>query len=78
MDLDTVILSGVSQTEEYRCHMILFKCGIFKKGTNELIYRIKLVSQMYGKKLWLIMGEGVVGINWEIGIDIYTPRHVNR
>ena len=77
MDLDTVILSGVSQTEEYRCHMILLKCGIFKKGTNELIYRIKLVSQMYGKKLWLPRGEGVGGDklgNWDRHIHTTTCK----
>ena len=66
MDLDTVILSGVSQTEEYRYHMILLKCGIKKKGTNELIYRIKLESQMYGKKLWLPRGEGLGRDKWGI------------
>ena len=77
MDLDTVILSGVSQTEEYRCHMILLKCGIFKNGTNELIYRIKLLSQMYGKNLWLPRGEWVgwdkLG-NWDRHIHTTTCK----
>ena len=38
MDLEMVILSEVSQTEDKYC-MILLICGIFKNGTNELIYK---------------------------------------
>ena len=37
MDLEIVIMSEVSQTEKDKYHMILLICGIFKKGTNELI-----------------------------------------
>ena len=39
MDLEIVILSEVSQTEEDKYHMISRICGILKKGTNELIYK---------------------------------------
>ena len=35
MDLETVILSEVSQTQEEKYYMILLICGILKKGTNE-------------------------------------------
>ena len=34
MDLEIVILSEVSQTEKYKCHMILLICGILKKWFN--------------------------------------------
>ena len=44
MDLKTVILSEVSQTEKDKYHMILLICGIYKKGMNGLIYKIE--SQM--------------------------------
>ena len=42
-----------------------------KKGTNELIYKTDVESQMYKTNLWL-PGDGVGGINREIGTDIYT------
>ena len=32
MDLEIIILSGVSQTEKDKYHMISLICGIFKKG----------------------------------------------
>ena len=43
MDLEIVILSEVSQ-RKYR--MISLICGIFKNGTNELIYKTEIKSQM--------------------------------
>ena len=46
MDLEIVILSEVSQTEKDKYHMILLICGIHKKGTNELIYKTEIESQM--------------------------------
>ena len=39
MDLEIVILSEVSQTEKDKYHMISLISGIYKKGTNELIYK---------------------------------------
>ena len=46
MDLETVILSEVSQTEKDKYYMILLTRGILKNGTNELIYKTELESQM--------------------------------
>ena len=46
MDLEIVILSEVSQTEKDKYHMISLICGIYKKGTNELIYKTEIESQM--------------------------------
>ena len=46
MALEIVILSEVSQTEKDKYHMISLKCRILKKGTNELIYKTKIESQM--------------------------------
>ena len=45
MDLEIVILSEVSQTEKDK-YMILLICRILKKGTNELIYKTEVESQM--------------------------------
>ena len=47
MDLETIIPSEVSQTENDKYHKISLICGIFKKnGTNELIYKTETESQM--------------------------------
>ena len=45
MDLEIIILSEVSQTEKDSYHMISLICGIFKKDTNELIYKTEIDSQ---------------------------------
>ena len=45
MDLETVILSDVSQPEKDK-YMISLICGIKKNGTNELIYKTEIESQM--------------------------------
>ena len=41
-----------------------------KNGTNELIYKTEIDSQLQKTNLWLPDGKGC-GINWEIGVDIY-------
>ena len=46
-----------------------------KKGTNELVYKTGVQSRMQKTNLWLA-GVRVVGINWEIGIDIYTLLYI--
>ena len=46
LDLEIAILSEVSQTEKDKYHMISFICGIYKKGTNEPIYKTEIESQM--------------------------------
>ena len=39
MDLEIVTLSEENQTEKDKCHMILLRFRIFKKDTNEPIYK---------------------------------------
>ena len=46
MDLELVILSEESQTEKDKYHMVSLLRGIFKNGTNELLYKTELESQM--------------------------------
>ena len=43
-----------------------------KNGINDPIYKKEIESQIYKKKLMVTTGEKGEGINWEIGIDIYT------
>ena len=45
MDLEIAIPSEVSQTEKDKYHLVSFTCEIFKKGTNELIYKTELQMQ---------------------------------
>ena len=44
-DLEIVILSKVSQTDKDK-YMRSLICGILKNGTNELIYKTEIESQM--------------------------------
>ena len=46
MGLEIVVLSEVSQTEKDKYHMISPTCGVFKKGTNELICKTEIEVQM--------------------------------
>ena len=75
VDPEIVILSEVSQTEKDKYHMISLICGIFKKGTNELIYKTKRVTHVK-INLWLPGDKGGGRINWKIGIDTYTLLYI--
>ena len=46
LDLETVILSEVSQTEKDKYHMISFVGRIWRNDTNELVYKTEIESQM--------------------------------
>ena len=46
MGLQIFILGKVSQTEKDKYHMLSLICGIEKQGTNELIYKTEIESQM--------------------------------
>ena len=80
MDLAIVILSEISQTETEKYHMTSLICGILKNGTNELIYKTEIESQMQKTNLWLPRGESRDGgeINWETGIDKYTLLYIKQ
>ena len=45
MDLETVILSEVCQTEKDK-YMLSLVCGILKNGTNELAYKTEIESPL--------------------------------
>ena len=46
------------------------------RGTNELIYKTEIELQMQKTRLWSPGGKGE--INWETGIDIYTPLYIKQ
>ena len=58
MDLEIIILSEVSQTEEDKYRIISPLCGIYKKGTNELICKTEIYSQMQKTHIWLPGSDG--------------------
>ena len=41
-----------------------------ENGTDELVFKAVIETQMQRTNVWTPMGEK--GRNWEIGIDIYT------
>ena len=46
IDLEIIILSEISQTQKDIYHMILLIFGVYKKSTNELIYKTEIELQM--------------------------------
>ena len=46
MDLEIVIQSRVSQKEKNKCCVISRLCGIQKNGTDELVCKAEIESQM--------------------------------
>ena len=47
-------------------------CGIQKNGIDHLIGKAEIETQTQKTNVWTPREEGGVGMNWEIGIDIYT------
>ena len=78
MDLETVIQSEVSQKEKNKYRILMHICGTWKNGTDEPVCRAEIETQMQRTNVWTPSGEngggvgGGGGMNWEIGIDMYT------
>ena len=77
MDLETVLLSEVSQKEKNKCRILTHICGIQKNGADDPVCKAEIEIQMQRTNIWTRRGEssgggGGSGMNWEIGIDIYT------
>ena len=77
MDLEIIILSEVKQIEKDKYHDMIYMQNL-KTDANELIYRTEIESQMQKINFWLPGGKGGGGINWEIGIDIYTLLYIKQ
>ena len=52
-----LVMSEVSQTKKDKYHIIFLVCGFEEKGTNELIYKTEIESQMHKTNLWLPGGK---------------------
>ena len=52
MDLECVIQSQASQKEKNKFHIISLVCGIWKNGTDELICKAEIESQIQRTNLW--------------------------
>ena len=53
MDLETVIQSEVSQKEKDKYHIISLTYGIQKNGTDELILKTEIESQMQRTNMYI-------------------------
>ena len=53
-------------------------CGIQKNGINELNGKAEIKIQRQRTNLWIPGREQKDGMNWEIGINIYTLLYVNN
>ena len=77
MDLETVIQSEVSQKAKKIYCILTHRCGTKKNGTDETVCRAEIETQMQRTNVCTPRGESGGGggsvMNWEIGIDIYTP-----
>ena len=72
MDLETVIQSEVSQKEKNKYCILTHICGIQRNHTDEPVCKAEIETQMQRTNLWTPREESGGGMNWEIGIDIYT------
>ena len=72
MDLESVIQSEVSQKEKNKYRILMHICGIQKNGTDEPICKAEIETQTQRTHVWTPRGERGGGMNWEIGIDVYT------
>ena len=73
-DLEIIILCEVRQKNKYIISLI---CGNWKKNdTNELIYKIKTVSQTEETNLWLPKGIGGAGGEIGVWINIYKLLYI--
>ena len=61
MDLETVLQSEVSQKEKNKYHILMHICGIQKNGTDELICKAEIETQMQRTNVWTKKGEGSLG-----------------
>ena len=73
MDLETVIYSEVSQKQKNRYHILTHLCGTQNYGRDDLVCREAIETQMSRTNVWIQRRAGEGGMNWEIGIDLYTP-----
>ena len=72
MDLKTIMLNEVSQTENEKHPMISLICRSQKKNddTNELIYKTETLIDLENKPPLLRQEGSREGIHWDLGTDM--------
>ena len=78
MDLETVIQSEVSQKEKNKERILMHICRIQKNGTDETVCKAEIDTQTQRTNVWTPSGERGGGMDWEIGIDIYTLTNMYK
>ena len=76
MDLASVIQSEVSQKEKNKYGMLTHIYGCKKKMVQMKLLTKQKYSHRCRKQTYGYKGGRRGGINWEIGIDIYTLLYV--
>ena len=72
IDLETVIQSKICHKEESKCHIMSLIYGILKKNdTDEFTCKAEIETQMQRTNMDTKWGRRQ-GMNWVIGINIYT------
>ena len=49
-----------------------------ESGTDEPVCKAEIKTQMQRTNIWTPRGERGCGVNWEIGIDIYSPTNMYK
>ena len=73
MDLEIVILSEVKSDRGRQISYLYVTSK--KKTTNELTYKTEIEFQRLKINLWLLEDKGG-GINWKVGMDMYTLLYI--
>ena len=77
MDLESVILSEVSQTEDKTCPMASLMCGLWKEIIQmNLFVKQKELHWFRAQTLWLQGGSVGEGMVREFGMAMYTLLYV--
>ena len=66
MDLETVIQSEVSQKEKNKYRVLMHTCETQKNGTDELVCKAEIETQIQRTNVWTSSGEGGGGCD-ELG-----------
>ena len=76
MDLETVIMSEVGQTEKDEYHYDITYMWNLKKCYKRTCLQSRNRVTVVENNALVTRGEGGGRINWEIGIDIYTLLYI--
>ena len=77
MGPETVIQSELNQKEENKHHILMHICGIQKNGSDELLCKVEIETDVESKCMET-KGERGSGMNLDIEIDIYILMYVKQ